>query len=370
MNLIATANEPDDTNDSLPELPPLDRGDDDDVPLVEVDGHLIPLDEAAPADPELDEAAIDLDVGVKIDEPTNHGDDVAPQELVLDMSELLNLAEDGEIDEDDGPAGMDPALGIEVPPTTAEDGATEGIEEELDYLVAERLPGLDADEDGLFEVDAGYNLEQGARDDPAPPWADTRWSVVQPAPNALQIDAPRQRSEIPGVAQVVCATSAPELVAIVGRHAQLELAREGADGRFEFRVLDESASRVARGGRPFLVARGPFVCLGDEKQGIAISADGGRTFDPVRGCAGVTAMTLGDLHRTTVVLAALHREAADVTELVCIDVARLDALRVATVEPAREDEPCRISSLIWDEEAHALLAGGDFGSASIFPPRQ
>ena len=359
-----------DQDEALPALPPLDHRDDDDVPLEEDDPTLVAFDDGSYGDPKLDEEAIDLDVGIRIDDSDLTGED-STQELVLDMTELLNVAEDASSDDSEGPDGMDPSLGIEEPPPGGEDDEMGALDDDVDLLVAAELPGLDADEEGLFDGDSACFIDQGALDEPLPPWAETLWTAVHPLASDVGVEESEGPPAIAGKQDVVCVCPGPPLVALIRGDSDISLAKRMSDGSFRSQSLDPVALQVVRGDHPALAALAEVVAVGDARQGVAVSMDDGRRFERVPGCGGVTALALGEVARRPVLLAALYRESDDSTELVCVDLIRHDAQRVATLpaQPGDEDS-YRVTFLLWDEATNQLLAKGNFGTAAFVPPRQ
>jgi hypothetical protein len=170
----------------LPELPPLDL----DLDERDDDGPTGPLEELFEAPDGADEGAseeeapLDLDVGVKLDDPEESSADAGPGELVLDIATLLQNAEERvEPDADEtGIAALDPSLDIEDSPELGLDEPEDENHGSMDDLVADELPGLDADEEGDFEGDGEASFLEGAgvRDEVPPPWARARW-IEEPA---------------------------------------------------------------------------------------------------------------------------------------------------------------------------------------------
>jgi hypothetical protein len=176
----------------LPELPPIDLDERDD------DGPTGPLEELYEAPDGSDEsgseeeAPLDIDVGVRLDDPEENAGDAHAGELVLDIATLLQNAEERvEPDADEtGIATLDPSLDIESSPELGLDEPEDESLGSLDDLVADQLPGLDADEEGDFEGDAEASLIEGAsaRDEIPPPWARARWTE-DPASATDALDA-------------------------------------------------------------------------------------------------------------------------------------------------------------------------------------
>ncbi len=163
----------------LPELPPIDLDErDEDGPV----GRLEELIEAPEGTEEIggeEEAPLEIDVGVKLDNSEENASDAGAGELVLDIATLLqNADEQVEPDADEtGIAALDPSLDIESSPEIGLDEPEDEGHGDMHDLVADQLPGLDADEEGDYEGDAEASFIEGAsaRDEIPPPWAPTRW---------------------------------------------------------------------------------------------------------------------------------------------------------------------------------------------------
>jgi hypothetical protein len=163
----------------LPELPPIDLDErDEDGPI----GRLEELIEAPDGAEELageEEAPLDIDVGVKLDNSEENASDAGSGELVLDIATLLqNADEQVEPDADEtGIATLDPSVDIESSPEIGLDEPEDEGQGDMHDLVADQLPGLDADEEGDFEGDADASFIEGAgaRDEIPPPWTHARW---------------------------------------------------------------------------------------------------------------------------------------------------------------------------------------------------
>ena len=152
------------------DLPPLDGGSDERE--VETDiGIDISTNEHVGLD---DDVATDLDVGIALDEPSDRASD-EPDELVLDIAELLDRAEERESgdDSDFGPADFDPSIGIDELADAGPGGAEEGIEDAPDAGADEELPELDGDDESESEL-RGLELEVLA-DEELPQSSERPW---------------------------------------------------------------------------------------------------------------------------------------------------------------------------------------------------
>jgi hypothetical protein len=175
----------------LPELPPLDLDErDEDGPAGRIDELFESTEFGDEAGAE-EEVPLDLDVGVKLDIPGESAEDTGGGELVLDIAALLQSAdEQSEPDGDEtGVAALDPSLDLSQTDEIGVDTPDEDGSFAMDDLVADELPGLDADEEGEYDGDADSALLDGAgvRDEAPPPWAGRRL-IEQPlsASDALE----------------------------------------------------------------------------------------------------------------------------------------------------------------------------------------
>jgi hypothetical protein len=161
-------------------------------------------------------------------------------------------------------------------------------------------------------------------------------------------------------------------VAVITRDGEhLGLSDDGGTS-FQRRALASPAREVASGEAPLVAASGNVVVLGDMERGVAVSADGGRSFRGVAGVTNVTAVAAGTTGAQPTVFAAVYRETEDGSLLVEIDVltgsARVIA-RLAVSPPADPDtapELGRVERLLWDGDR--LWAVGGFGLALVEPP--
>jgi len=171
-------------DDDLPdELPPLD-GSSGEADEPKEDAGLAEFAESLGDEETVDlddEEASELDIGVELHHPLAEADD-EPEEMVLDIGNLLDTSRlepsssDGD-DDQDGPVDFDTAVGVDALPEEDANDDAEGATEELDFLVSEDLPSLDADETGDFEDGADFDLGELAHEDEPPPWARRRWQV-------------------------------------------------------------------------------------------------------------------------------------------------------------------------------------------------
>ena len=177
-----------------------------------------------------------------------------------------------------------------------------------------------------------------------------------------------------GQVSAIARSFASPLVALsVGRQRSSLLC--SSDGRRWIpQSLDQTGVHVASGDQPMIAAAGSLVVLADSRRGVAVSTDGGVSFERPAGCSNVQAVCVGALDTPTVWLAA-YREARDVTEIIAVDATTCSARRVALVElhAAHADEPVegsRVTSMVYDSRAGALWIAGEFGVAKLAPPPQ
>lgn len=165
-------------------------------------------------------------------------------------------------------------------------------------------------------------------------------------------------------------TGAP-LAALTRDGAELVLSSDG--GRSLTRSeLDAVAREVSGGEAPMLASSGELLVIADAARGLVFSADGGRSFRRVRGCAGTTAVAVGTFRGRPTAFAALYSETADRTEVVLVDVEHGSAEVIAAVtgdagEDASDSSGTgRLERLAWDGQR--LLGVGDPGLAAFEPP--
>lgn len=130
------------------------------------------------ADVELDDDdALDLDVGVAVDEPEADESGDERGELVLDIAELLAVADDEPAQDDAlGPTDFEPSADVDELEETAAD-TEDAAEPDYEGLVSEQLPSLDADEAGDFSPEDDWLPPEHALDEPLPPSAAVPWTA-------------------------------------------------------------------------------------------------------------------------------------------------------------------------------------------------
>jgi len=174
-------------------------------------------------------------------------------------------------------------------------------------------------------------------------------------------------------AEITALTISPsgDPVAVLTRDgARLALSSDGGT-KWEHLELAPPARDVASGETPFVAAHSTVIVLGEAERGVAISADGGRTFRRVAGATNVTAVTAGAPGGRPSAFAALYRETEDRSLLVVIDAETGVATTGAVLALPAPDDPDaslelgRVERLLWDGER--LWAAGAFGLAMIRP---
>jgi hypothetical protein len=124
-----------------------------------------------------DDEGIDVDVGIVLSEESVPEDE--RPEMVLDIAELLAVADERESEEDPDSLGPGSTLEDDIDPEdegrSLLGSSEEGVEEPLEDLVRDELPELDADEPGGF--DDAFSSEVVTSDDELPAAAAVEWSV-------------------------------------------------------------------------------------------------------------------------------------------------------------------------------------------------
>jgi hypothetical protein len=123
-----------------------------------------------------DDHAADLDIGIAIEEPVTEGGSDERSEIVLDIAELLAVADEEPAGDELGPPEFDAGADIDEPPSMLGD-AGEEPERSYDDLVSDQLPRIDADEEGDFQIEEVWEAQSNARDEPLPPRAEREWKA-------------------------------------------------------------------------------------------------------------------------------------------------------------------------------------------------
>ncbi|HYO98199.1 MAG TPA: hypothetical protein VER33_27025 [Polyangiaceae bacterium] len=113
-------------------------------------------------------------------------------------------------------------------------------------------------------------------------------------------------------------------------------------------------------------ARGEIVALAEPELGVAVSPDGGRSFQSVVGTRGVTAIAACAAAQAGCTFAALYDEAHDCSFLLRIDAQGASMETLALIQGAGgEDEDsadwARVARLEWEPAKERLWAVGGFG---------
>lgn len=156
--------------------------------------------------------------------------------------------------------------------------------------------------------------------------------------------------------------------AVLERDGERCLARCTDQGRsFHPLPSEGDALRAALAGPepPLLAARRSVVVVASEERGVAVSLDGGMSFNAAPGCSGPTAVTVvdGGDGETPTVWIALFEATRDRSIIVRVDPESLQAEICAQVsEPGPGGEPAAVEGLVWDAEHELLWALGELGA--------
>ena len=141
--------------------------------------------------------------------------------------------------------------------------------------------------------------------------------------------------------------------------------------------IPHNANSVAFAKNPIVALSKTHVLVGAREFGAWLSLDGGRTFQEIAGCHGLTACTFGTYAGRACLWLALFFELDDRTELITFDCKSRRASRVANFSVVADcagpdDDPperARIDSLYWDSVHQRLWAAGGFGLTCFEPPQ-
>ncbi|MBI3206552.1 MAG: hypothetical protein HYZ29_33755 [Myxococcales bacterium] len=213
-------------DDQLEELPPLDPSPDEEREGPD-DDELTPLVSPLEEDVDLEEDSMepDVDLGLEVHEQSADADD--GHEVVLDIGNLLSLADEGTGEEDAdraGPEALDPAADLAELGEPIVGSLEEGTDEPLEDLVSEDLPELDADEPGDTLDEASWVATDALRDEVLPRRAERSWKVGHDPRAGVDLEA---------------LALGPDRLWVAGR-SLLSLARDGGDCR------EALATRVLR----------------------------------------------------------------------------------------------------------------------------
>lgn len=233
--------------EKLGDLPPLDIAEDEgegpageQMPeLTEPSG-----EEEEPAE----EDGIDVDVGIDLGEESEPEDE--RPEMVLDIAELLAVADERESEEDPDSLGPGSTLEDDIDPEGEGrellGSSEEGVDEPLEDLVKDELPELDADEPGGF--DDAFSSDVVTRDEELPPQAAVEWSVT-PFPDlgtGLSAVELGPRCVVIGGHGVAWLTNGAVLSAPIGG-ARVRSVAPMSDGSLFCTTLDGALLRIAHG---------------------------------------------------------------------------------------------------------------------------
>jgi hypothetical protein len=140
-------------------------------------------------------------------------------------------------------------------------------------------------------------------------------------------------------------------------------------GGFRFRSAHGAESLL--GPESLIAALGTMVVLAVPGVGAALSTDRGDSFLRIAGSGTVSAVAVGEAQGQPLAFLALHRAAAERTDLVCADGE--GALRrvgevLASDGDESDEETERVAALLWDADGGQLIAAGAFGVRGWRPP--
>jgi hypothetical protein len=469
--------------EKLGDLPPLDiLPDEGEGPADEQLPDLIdpnPEEE----DPEGDEG-IDVDVGIDLMREDAAEDD--RPEIVLDIAELLAVADERESEEDPHSMGPDSTLADDIDPEGEArellGSSEEGVDEPVEDLVADELPELDADEPG--GMDDAFSSEIVTHDDELPPRAAEAWAFavvsdvgtaltsVHVGPDAIVAGghgvvwisgadvhiASMGGAHVRAVApledgSVLCATSAGELCKVTrgaqhpegvpgvlialgarpGRAHQLAcatfpeagprgaLAHAGGTSIATTRDAGETWQALEIGGRIVamtsggaptrVVARGHegfgllvfdgtgrtlsrialddrvaeeilahdstliaampgYLALASKDGDLALSRDGGKSFERIDGCQRATALAAGIREGRPRVWLTTFQEALERVVVIEVDVetGRAECIAELRTETTADSLDPSVTALCFDLPADLLWCAGDAGLSRLIPP--
>jgi hypothetical protein len=468
--------------EKLGDLPPLDiLPDEGEGPADEQLPELIEP-EREEDDPEGDDG-IDVDIGIDLMREET-GEDERP-EIVLDIAELLAVADERENEDDPDSLGPESTLADDIDPGEGREllgSNEEGVDEPVEDLVSDDLPELDADEPGA--EDAAFTGEIVNHDDELPPRAAVEWTgehvpdagtaltSIEQGPDAVvagghgvvwisgadvhiaSIGGAHVRAVAPlADGSVLAATSSGELCRVTrgaqhpesandalvvlgtrpGRVHQLTCATFGEagpraalahaggtilatsrDGGRTWQALEVGGRIVASttGGSPTrLVARGHegfgllvfdgegqkltrvpledrlaeeilghdstlmaalpgFLALASRDGDLALSRDGGKTFERIDGCQRATALAAGIRDGRPRVWLTTFQEALERVVVIEVDAetGRAECIASRPTEATADNVDPSIGALSFDPEANVLSCVGDAGLLRLSPP--
>jgi hypothetical protein len=207
---------------------------------------------------------------------------------------------------------------------------------------------------------SGTDVVEIAGSPSTPPWARLVNGSAYRRRNAAWV-----RHEAGGEVRAITSLGRDITLLVIARRPTLQLSSDGG-GSFHEVLLPEPAATVAQGLNATAVAGGRSIALADPERGLCVSHDGGQSFRMVTGGVNVTAITLGEHHGKPVVFAALHREGADLSELIAVDPELGRAERIAELSGDSDEEAeetGRTTALRFADGS--LWAAGGYGLAKL-----
>lgn len=144
------------------------------------------------------------------------------------------------------------------------------------------------------------------------------------------------------------------------------LRSDDGGGSFVQLALPDAVKPWLQAGSVVVSARGEILALAEPELGVAVSPDGGRSFQSVLGTRGVTAIAACAAVGAGCTFAALYDEAHDCSFLLRIDAHGGPLETLALIQGAgSEDEDsadwARVTRLEWEPSKERLWAVGGFG---------
>jgi len=207
-------------------------------------------------------------------------------------------------------------------------------------------------------------VELAATEEPPVLWARLRSGVL------LRRAGVWERHQTGGEVRSLSAHAQQVSLLVLAGRPTLQLSSDGGSS-FRELLLAEPAKTVALGGAPLFAAVGKLFALADGERGLCVSADGGETFRMVTGAVNVTAVTIGQHAGQAAIFAALYRESKDVSELIAVDPATGQAVRIAALagELDEDTEEVGRTTALLHVDGYLWSAGG-YGLARLSGPRR
>lgn len=143
-------------------------------------------------------------------------------------------------------------------------------------------------------------------------------------------------------------------------------------GSFEEIPIPPAFQELLIGEEPLLAAHDDCVVLGEQNFGVAVSLDGGKSFERVAGTLGVSALCAAEWNGSPSVWVALYDD-VDRSWIVRIDPESRRAESIACLEPTSAEEEdllerSRVARIEWEPVQGRLWLAGSFGIKVLTPP--